>query len=370
MEHKRLDSRSSAEIVADNYDLLADTILLRIPAKPLIQLQLVNKHWQSIIFDRSFIKLHSLRHPKPQTSFIIRPNSRDYFYFSPANGTIFPFDFDSLYGKILQSCNGLLLLESRNSKYGRKTYLVHNPTTNRCRTLENERRCHPSVPGISLAYDPSKSLHYKVVFVYTSNHSVNVYDSESDTWKSVDNPFPSYTNTHFNNGIYMNNRIYWFRPSSTSYYFDLETGTAGVVPDIEIPYRKREELNRNYIIESGGRVHCVSTYSRPWSKSFLVFELAEDDSGWSEVYRADVDRILHHMAHEDCDFSVLGFIRGETVEESTVFFHVPGKILRFGLGKRRFEVVLDLEDYFKCGESNFQCFPHHTFQFVESLAPV
>ncbi|GFP82040.1 F-box protein at5g07610 [Phtheirospermum japonicum] len=139
MGSKRSETRTSAEIIADNDDLLLETILLRLPAEPLIRFQLVCKHWQSLISEPSFSRR---RHLKPQSSFIFRPNPPQFVYFNPICRVFYPFYSDSTH-----------MLESRNSKYGQKNYGVYNPTTNQSITVVVQRRAF--ISGICLAFDPS-----------------------------------------------------------------------------------------------------------------------------------------------------------------------------------------------------------------------
>ncbi|KAI3444191.1 hypothetical protein Pfo_000856 [Paulownia fortunei] len=381
MECKRLQSRRSAAIIAGNDDLLMEIILL-LPAKPLIRFQSVSKHWHSLISSQSFCHHHTRlqRHrPKPPPSFILRTIPPRFFYFNPTSKVFVPFSFNPPYTRILQSSHGLLLLECRNSPYGRKDYCVYNPTTGQARKLlidcggKNKKKT--IISGICLAFDPSRSPHYKVVCLmntleFLSNFRVEVYDSESHTWKGIGKPLTLSINMKFRNGIYWNNGIYWIRPSSRSFYLDIEKGILGSPPEIRTPSRKHGEINKNYVMESNGHVHGVAMYLRPEVKSLLVFELLDDNSGWFEKYRADLSPISAALPEMNGRVGVLGIVRGEREEESSVLLHVPGKVICYRFCDGSFEVVLDLKTDEIYAEDQLQFHRHDAYQFVESLAPV
>ncbi|KAK6159056.1 hypothetical protein DH2020_006370 [Rehmannia glutinosa] len=380
MECERSVSRRSAEIIAGNEDLLMEIILL-LPAKPLIKSQLVCKHWLSIISTPSFSHRHTrlfCRRPKPQQSFILRTIQSQFFYFSPICKVFHPFPFSSPYTRILQSCNGLLLIESRNSKYGQKYYCVYNPITKKSRIVWIERSDKNKkryISGVSLAFDPKRSIHYKIVCVmatelFQPDYFVDVYDSESHEWTSFGTPFPSDINTIFTNAIYWNNRVYWIRPTSKSFYLDLQTGNVGSAPDIRTPSRKHGEINKNYVMESNDHIHYVSIYLRPHMKYLLVFELLDDNSGWFELYRVSLNPISAAFPEMNVQVGVLGIVRGETEEESSVLLHVPGKVILYKFCDCSFEVVLDLTKSEIYKEDQLQFSRYDVYQFIESLAPV
>ncbi|KAL2232856.1 F-box protein At5g07610-like [Sesamum indicum] len=377
MNAKRPKSPRSVEIISGNDDLLLEIILL-LPPKTLVRFQSVSRHWQSLIFAASFgrqhTRLHHCRRPKPQPSFLLR-NVLRFFYFNPRSKHFFPFNFTSPHTRILQSSNGLLLVESRNSPYGRRDYLVCNPTTRQARKLSidhgSEKRKKAVIFGLCLAFDPSKSPYYNVVCLKgaqssTSNYRVEVYNSESQTWKVVGENSIA-VSVKLCNGIYWNEGIYWIRPTSRSLYLDLRNGNLGNPPGIRTPWRKAGEINKNYIMESNGHFHCLAMYLRPDMKYLIVFELLADGSGWFEKYWVDLNPIAGEM---NGPVGVMGIVRGEREEESSVLFHVPGKIISHRLCDGSFEVVLDLTRDRIYVEHRLQFQRNDAYQFIETLAPV
>lgn len=381
MDCKRSKCRRSSAIIVGNDDLLME-IILRLPAKPLIRFKSVSKHWHYLIsaafFSDRHTRLHSNRR-KPQPSFIFHSVSRQFFYFNPNSKIFVPFRFNYPYVRILQSSHGLMLLECRNKKYGRKDYCVYNPVTRQSRKLliDSGDKTQPAkISALFLDFDPSKSLHYRVAFlriIYNPlpEYSLDVYNSESHTWKRILVPFTSHINVTYWKGIYCNNRVYWIRPGFISYYMDLQKGFFGTAPVIRIPSRKFLEVNKNYLMESNGHLHCISIYMRPQKKSLLVFELLEDNSGWIERYRVNLNPVSDALPEMNSRVSVLRIVRGDREEDSSVLLHVPGKVILYWFFYASFEVVLDsnTDKIFRDCQFRFRR-NDDAYHFIESLASV
>lgn len=172
----------AGELIASNVDLLSE-ILLYLPAKYIIRFKIVSKHWQSLLSDSHFAANHASRKPRPSISDL-------YFYSKTTLHSV------SLHGRrrnlpslpsfpdglgdpsrttvlLIRSCNGLLLLSCYDrltdyySSYGRKI-IICNLTTNQYTILPCS---HPfaltpiSSLNAHLAFDPSRSPHYKVLFI-------------------------------------------------------------------------------------------------------------------------------------------------------------------------------------------------------------
>ncbi|KAL6143094.1 hypothetical protein ACLB2K_053790 [Fragaria x ananassa] len=168
-------------------------------ARILLRFKCVSKHWLSFISDPKFCHLHTLRNPNPSASAVFCNLSR-YINFIPLD-----FDHDRTTStgsgspscnplkfianlchdniKIIQSCNGLFLCHPEiilpsvihMSDVRRvNTPLYHyvlNPTTNQFTKLVPPAAAaatttEPRIFRCDLAFDPSKSPHYKVVFLW------------------------------------------------------------------------------------------------------------------------------------------------------------------------------------------------------------
>ncbi|XVF11357.1 hypothetical protein REPUB_Repub08aG0020800 [Reevesia pubescens] len=91
---------------------------------------------------------------------------------------------------------------------------------------------------ISLPFDPTKSSHYKVVClqepdpwlgfrddpesVYV-NQQIEIYSSQTQSWRLPGNPFIAEVNTGFKGGVFYNGAIHWLTGwGTTSPYFNVE----------------------------------------------------------------------------------------------------------------------------------------------------
>ncbi|KAL0341362.1 UNVERIFIED_CONTAM: F-box protein [Sesamum radiatum] len=298
-------STSAAEEVAYNDDVLME-ILLLLPAKSLVIFKAVSKHWHSLLSTLSFSHLHTLRHCKPQPSFLLRAAPSLFFYFNPTIKKFLQFHLNFAHPKILQSCHGLLLLECGSSLSVNRDYYVYNPTTGDSRKLLLEKE---SLLGLQLAFDPSKSPHYKVICVSNTSYSIHfceiqVYDSGTRTWKRLEEVFTSSEFRKFDQGVYWNNGIYW--------------------------------------IASGG-----------------------------QILRFDIEKFTASFGERTCGkISVMGIITGERKEELSLVFHIPGKILACRFYDGSFEELLDLRVLKFYREGQLQFGYHDAYQFIEALAPV
>ncbi|XP_028093466.1 F-box protein At5g07610-like [Camellia sinensis] len=115
--------------------------------------------------------------------------------------------------RIKNSCNGLLLCEKDGFVVGNhytKSYIVCNPTTQKFTLLPQLDRRSYQPSGLYLAFDPSKSPHYKVVlhnclhYCYRLGNHLDIYSSESASWKQIDVSEPLGVE-----GVFWNGAIHW-----------------------------------------------------------------------------------------------------------------------------------------------------------------
>ncbi|KAG8372335.1 hypothetical protein BUALT_Bualt12G0055400 [Buddleja alternifolia] len=376
MNCNRPSPPKSAAIIGGNDDLLMQ-ILLFSPSKSLIRFQLVSKQWHSLISAPSFRQLHTLRHchrPKPQPSFLLCSTKSQLFYFDPTVKKLIPFRFEFPFVKILQSCNGLLLLEAKYTPYGRKDYYICNPTTMQYRNLMIGRTFSEH---LCLIFDPSKSPHYKVIRFMAKGqaHSgkeyiIDMYESETQTWKHWGKR--RVINWQFHNGVYWNGGMYFIRPCGNSYCFYLQEDQE-IDEWIHTPPRVcTGGKQRNYSMESNGHLHSI-TISLQEDKNYLyVFELKKKDLSWFLKYRLDINPIADIFAGTyRLAGTILGIVREDKDEDSMfLLFHEPGKIIIYKFHDDSFEVLVDFrtEDYFEEGRVQFDF--NNFYQFIVTLAPV
>ncbi|KAL8489017.1 hypothetical protein ACS0TY_024600 [Phlomoides rotata] len=354
-----LSSHQSASIIGSNDDLLTE-ILILLPATSLIRFKLVSKHWKSLISAKSFTSRHFRRRPEPQQSFILGVRGRSQFFIChPTVKKLVRFRFRLAHEhvKILQACNGLLLLETGEFVSGSKDYYVFNPITNRYRQIHHA----DSYTAPCLLFDPSKSEHYRVVlFKKTSNFSAirfSVYDSSTHEWRDGgENPNLFHK---FSGGVSFNHRAYFIRNSGSSFYYS---------PDEEklcnIPCPPKSG-GRKYVLESNGHLHCIHLSKKANKCRLYVSEMIDDkwfNSGGvakSELARATYTKV-----------ELLGMIREERVEDSMFLIHVPGQILICRFSDDVCEVLVDYRNDYFYQEDQLQFEFQDAHPFVASFASV
>ncbi|XP_052182933.1 F-box protein At5g07610-like isoform X1 [Diospyros lotus] len=216
--------------------------------------------------------------------------------------------------KISQSCGGLLLCSSSSSMMDSDDtrYYVYNPTTKRYTAIprpRSSREQYNVILSMNLAFDPSVSLHYKVLCVCSngspsSPHKTDVYSSDTGKWVLSTASFDDSCGALFENGIFLNGKIHWPSCSETSIYYDLNRAKVLQMP-MPMPVSWSGGLRR--FEESGGRLLFVS-FSEPRNTQFDVFEMQRDYSTWFLKYRVDLQvgaaafPGLLSSPYRDCDF--------------------------------------------------------------------
>lgn len=182
-----LSPSAAAVAVAEHEDLLKE-ILLLLPGKSLARLKVVCKRWRFLI-------------SQPFITGIFPPTAD-----GPLSTT-----------EIIDSCHGLFLCSNS------RLFLDRNDENNNLFIYESKSRRFVTIkppPGhilsVKLAYDPSKSPHWKLVLVRTEDSpwvKFETYSGESgtDTWTSARGP-PYFVHTnfaHFRDGVFSNGIVKW-----------------------------------------------------------------------------------------------------------------------------------------------------------------
>ncbi|XVF49413.1 hypothetical protein PTKIN_Ptkin04bG0009900 [Pterospermum kingtungense] len=392
------------EAIANNYDLLTQ-ILVRLPVKPLIRFKSVSKVWHSLISDPKFS-----RRLFPDISGLIMhefgtaPNTEHGFIpISLKSSADAPFKFLTFikhyWGlKVVQSCYGLLLCCSKIYP-SQPDYYIYNPTTKQFVTLPlpDYNRNTRIAYGFSLAFDHTKSPHYKVVCVRASDQDydsessyislqVEIYSSQTRSWRvSADKPFIAHVNTQFDGGVSCNGAVHWLNPwDRTSFYFNVEEEMVRELPMPPNP-DNYEHMNRcRYFGESRSHLHLIEIYEPP-TTHFKVYDVESDYSGWFVKYHIDLDPVtgaFPEMMRTFVDpsslyyyeFSILCIVREANDEDSYMVLEIPDKAIQYNLKDGSFNKICDLaphDDNDNIGGSRvafLRCFCAH--QFIQTLASV
>lgn len=361
-----------AGIVPWNDDVVVE-ILLRLPAKSLTRFKSVCKHWFSLISNHHFCRLHTLRRPNPQPSLILRTHTSHYFYFNPFlnHHKLMPYSLTIPNSKILNSCNGLLLLVSGHPE----EYYVYNSTTKQSRKIGlTDGDEYTNVLGLTLAFDPSKSPHYQIVCVkaagnFSSGHErhcrIEVYDSQTLKWRLCLEPFTAPTSANFSSGVHCNNAIHWESYPRAHLYYNISKNVIGNLPHAQVPWRSNGggAASHCQLQESNGHLYHFIIVSHQGDKSIAVYELQEDYSQWFLKYHDEFGQLPGR-------FRVLSYKRGDGGETCTMVTHVPGKITAYRFLNKSSEELVDLTNQPFYLEQSVQFDSRDVFQFGETMAPV
>ncbi|XP_059669336.1 F-box protein At5g07610-like [Cornus florida] len=282
---------SPADEVASNDDLLVE-ILIHPPTKSLLRFKSVSKRWLALITSPhlshrryphpcapsglfllplcgsslrhldlhpctcSGLPPHPFNHHIPEVELILS-DSHENLTDSPFRAlTCFP----GLLGvRILDSCNGLICCSCVVCEED------YNPTTKQFITLpEPGQGVRRNFDGLSLAFDPSKSPHYKVVCVWSIvllNHEhfqIEIYSSETKFWRKSGELFTAY-DTNFHGGVYWNGAINWVSFSGDSLYFNVDNDRLRTMAMLPIRDGQYERPFR-YFRESHDHLHFIEIY--------------------------------------------------------------------------------------------------------------
>ncbi|KAL5555058.1 hypothetical protein UlMin_037294 [Ulmus minor] len=389
---KSRKSSNSSEIVASNNDLLIE-ILLKLPPKSFIKFTSVSKHWLSLASDPNFCRR---RFPFPgsitglfRISYSVPSRYPEYNFVdlnqtsnNPPFRSLTFFDHPSEI-QIVQSCNGLLLCAS--FEHRKTDYYVYNPTTNKYKLVPQVKLPSSHVFGFSLAFDPSKSPHYKAVCVWNRYHivgdyyQIGVYSSEIGKWRLCGDRFYAHHSTGpallcienengFESGVFWNGAIHWTSLSTWSLlYFNVDEEKLSQISLPRLPEEWLSDINLRYFDESRGHLHLIN---QTWNLTTLeldVYEMEMDYSGWFVKFRIDCSGFpevipSNPLAYCRYFFCILCIVRGDVDEESYAVIKIPGKVIRYNFQTKAFHKLCDMEFRDDGGYS--------AYQYIESLALV
>ncbi|KAJ6343007.1 hypothetical protein OIU78_010848 [Salix suchowensis] len=150
-------------------------------------------------------------------------------------------------------------------------YYVYNPTTKQHTTIPEPRRA----VGAALAFDPSKSPHYKVICVRKRRwlhhqYEILMYSSNSGPWRVSGDPLTTKgSDEQFKGGVFCNGVIYWLDVSGTtgvSLCFDIDGEKLEQMPPPPAPQVDDVFEPRKFRIISGALASRSDSWPSPSSK--------------------------------------------------------------------------------------------------------
>ncbi|KAM7491693.1 hypothetical protein LguiA_034614 [Lonicera macranthoides] len=367
-----------AIIVAGNDDLLTE-ILRRLPVISLLRFKSVSKHWLSLITHPHFSILPNPNADLPSGLFLRTIYGHEQLHpdFVPLDPITSPFSWlnfapDHLSSRItiLSTCNGLICCGNISYR-SRSNFYVYNPSNQKFAIIPRpvDITLRKSIISMNLAFDPSKSTIYKIICVVSISRPpfgrkvrIDVYSSETGTWKlSVESCNVSGI-AIFSGGIYCNGAIHWLTWGLSTNYFDLDQERIQVMPMPPFPRELGYSLRKShYFGESSGHLYLIETYEL-MRIQFDVFEMERDRSGWFVRYRVDLNSMVNTYPEMILDKRgyrgqliygcfPLYVLEGERSVDSYMLLYIPGKIVRYNFVDKTFKLLFDYDppskvDYF------------------------
>ncbi|GJR18345.1 F-box protein-like protein isoform X1 [Tanacetum coccineum] len=272
---------SSVDAVLSKDTLLTE-ILLRLPVISIHMFKVVSKSWLSLITSPDFTLRRSKIPNIDPPSGLLLPQSQGY-KFAPLdirNTTVFDFGENPMTVKIVQSCNGLLLCCCCLASS--KTYYVYNPFIKQSKKLlqrhdkSNLSYLWRRYGGLKMAFDPTKSPHYKVVHADIVEHGWNIqlqiktYSSGTQSWEICSVQFPYQSFRDFEDGIYWNGSINWLIDgvNMRRFHFELDNVDHPILTEIQTPQNLKGKLfeSLKYLINVNGIIkRCPNTWKIPFN---------------------------------------------------------------------------------------------------------
>ncbi|KAL5539050.1 hypothetical protein UlMin_046055 [Ulmus minor] len=380
---------NSSEIIVNNDELLVQ-ILVKLPLKSLIKFTSVSKHWFSLISGPDFshrrnpcsvsgIFLESLTYCFPREYDFVDLNQTS----DPSNPPFRSLSFiNSLSNiRIHHSCNGLLLC-SANINREREDYYVYNPTTNKYTTLPPLPLRSWFVWGRSLAFEPRKSPHYKVILVLSGetiddHYQIEIYSSKTRTWRPSGNSFFC-RDTAFAKGVFWNGAVHWICKFEPYLYFNVDEERLSEMPLPPVP---DDNDDLRFFLESGSHLHLIHHFFEEKPPCFDIYEMEMDYSNWFLKFRVDLSELFlekfpHHPGLDDYFFKIVYIDRDDVGDESYAVLRLAEKVIRYNFKSKAFHKLCDSEASknlcdFESGLS-FTAFLIDLvdFHYIESLALV
>ncbi|THF94848.1 hypothetical protein TEA_007057 [Camellia sinensis var. sinensis] len=294
--------------VVANDDILTQ-ILIKLPVKSLLRFKSVSKHWLSLIVNPHFARCRN-----PNSSFV-------------------PSLF--LYSSMRRRNPKLNFIPLQN---------IQNPSDDDDNAYLAPLTTIPSLSVLSVESDQNK-LYYQI----------EIYSSETSSWRACAEPFTANRNSQFRSGVYWNGAINWFNTSGDSLYFNMEDEHVRTVPMPPIPHGDWKRRPFRYYGESNDHLH------------FYHVNLGSVGAAFPQMMqRPSLDAMCY-------SFAMLSLVQEKKDDEdSFMVLHISGKILRYNLGDKSFEKICDVSAEHCDGngmiEDSFMYFWFHSFQYIECVS--
>ncbi|GAA0156247.1 hypothetical protein LIER_43355 [Lithospermum erythrorhizon] len=305
-------------------------ILRRLEGKTLLSLKLVSWDWYDVI---SYLCITTFAPPSPESAFCgfiykrqgegTRPISTGRLrYAELIRKATFRVSYKGITDRLRQfqqseeiqdCCNGILLVVSHDNDGG-VSYSVFNPTTGERiqvpRPLPHDYHTHNDRTQCcfaSLAFDPAKSLNYKIIYTLGGNITnplkVEMFSSETGKWSryvvDIDSKLDGVEWVH--RSAYLDGRLY--RLLNTNYLLCIKEGKSSEplrVLAIGLPNGGSDNMyidGDNCHGSIGISMRRLHYSTRCRNGSTLLVYMLKDDGGWLLKYTIPIDDLLADQSY-------------------------------------------------------------------------
>ncbi|XP_038996203.1 F-box protein At5g07610-like [Hibiscus syriacus] len=259
---------------------------------------------------------------------------------------------------LIQSCNGLFLLESLDDDEDDPVsgYFICNPTTKKFKKLSFPRNPFKACDFyVSLAFDPLKYPHYKIIVVRevsvnSYEFEMDIYASETNCWKVSEFNFKAAADDGiaFRDAVFCNGKLHWNSYGNESLYFNDEKGSFQMM-QMPTPSSDHHQLEiHRYFGEINGNLHLAVTYHAYIALDLNVHQMSSDYSHWFLKHRlnlGDATKVFPEL-NLGCypfapGFSGVSFVGSKKKNEAKVVIWADGKIICYDFGDVAWKMVYD-----------------------------
>ncbi|GKD28996.1 ribonuclease H-like domain-containing protein [Tanacetum coccineum] len=344
--------------VLTNDDLLTQ-ILIRLPILCIHLFATVSKQWLRIITSPIFIKNRSqITKVDPHVGLFVSHKKSlfesDFVSLDPrlkskksAMDRSFTLgsteEADNV--KILQSCNGLLLCGGS----GMPVF---------------------DTAGLRIAFDPTKSPHYKLVDAGRTfcDIDIQIYSSETGKWSLCSDRFNYFSFDHFDSAIYWNDGLHWLETENRQlmhYSLNIKDPNYPIIATIPISqwgvtflksYGYMDPMQiliqMSYLLHLEGKLFewrgslflvCLDDFG---SREFTIYEMTIGCSVWMVRYRVHTDDFMTPLPEGwSIRSNVWSIVLGEREQDSFLVIKLSGKVVQYNL------ISKTLHEIYDCGSN-------------------
>ncbi|GJZ78867.1 hypothetical protein Tco_0643704, partial [Tanacetum coccineum] len=236
-----------------------------------------------------------------------------------------------------------LRLRSKNRWFRRMPVFnyVYNPSTNQYKKLPYpdcslDNSPYYSSAGLRIAFDPTKSPHYKLVDAGRTfcDIDIQIYSSETGKWSLCSDRFNYFSFDHFDSAIYWNDGLHWLETKNRQlmhYSLNIEDPDHPIITTIPIPQRGMTFLKSYGYMDPMQILIQMSHLLHLEGKLFR----------W-RGYRVHTDDFMTPLPEGwSIRSNVWSIVLGEREKDSFLVIKLSGKVVQYNLISKNLHEIYD-----------------------------